>query len=129
MNEFGATVFMITLFALRCVAPLLITLGVGYLMNRLLDRWAAEDAQVREPVPGGAVPAFGAERTPAAEPRPSILSIPCWVFNNCEETRRASCPGCNEKGIPCWQARLMAEGRLPETCPDCPRYIAAHAVA
>ncbi|MFW5941079.1 MAG: hypothetical protein ACOC9V_02790 [Chloroflexota bacterium] len=129
MNEFGATFFMVTLFVLRCVAPLLVTVGVGYLMNRLLDRWAAEDAQVREPVPGGAVPAFGVERTTAAASLPAILSIPCWVFNNCEETRREHCPGCNEEGIPCWQARMRAEGRLPDTCPDCPRYIAAHAVA
>ena len=44
MEETQATAVLILMFALRCIAPLLITLAIGYLMNRLVDRWQAEDA-------------------------------------------------------------------------------------
>ena len=41
MNGFDATLVMIALFALRCVFPLVLTAGLGYLMNRLVERWEA----------------------------------------------------------------------------------------
>ena len=126
MNELEATAVMIGLFALRCIAPLLITLGLCYLMNRLVDRW--EEAEVSEkaddplPLPAPQPSAPRTARAPA-------LSIPCWVFQNCDEARRERCAAYRRQGIPCWQARLLEDGKLPDTCPDCPRYIAAQAAA
>ncbi len=44
MNEFQATGVLMILFALRCLVPAALIAGVGYLMNRLVDRWNREDA-------------------------------------------------------------------------------------
>lgn len=44
MSESGATFVMILLFALRCVVPLVLTILIGWLMNRLVDKWEAEEA-------------------------------------------------------------------------------------
>lgn len=44
MNEFQATAVVATLFALRCVAPLLLMLAIGYGMGRLVAHWEREDA-------------------------------------------------------------------------------------
>lgn len=125
MNGFDATLVMIALFALRCVVPLVLTAGLGYLMNRLVARWeAAEVEGVNEPIP---VPLV---EPPAAYERQSVLSLlsfPCWVTNSCPERKRKGCPACERDDVPCWQARLEAEGVLPASCPDCPRYIAGQA--
>jgi hypothetical protein len=43
MNEFRATAILFAFFALRCIAPLLITLAIGYAMNRIVNHWEAED--------------------------------------------------------------------------------------
>ena len=47
MYDLQATTVMSGLFALRCIVPLLLTVGLVRLMNRLVERWAAEEA-VRE---------------------------------------------------------------------------------
>ncbi len=49
MNGFQATAVMVALFALRCVAPLVLMFAIGYLMNRLVDRWNAQDAAQEAP--------------------------------------------------------------------------------
>jgi hypothetical protein len=58
MSEFNAALVMIALFALRCVVPLALTLGLGYVMNRLVDRWErrrcqAGDRGTRSPAGAG----------------------------------------------------------------------------
>lgn len=116
MEETQATAILVLMFALRCIAPLLITLAIGYLMNRLVDRWEAEEAlDETQDVP-----------VPAAPPSPGIrlptVTVPCWILRNCTEAAQADCPARKQPGIPCWLARLRAEGTIPETCPDCPIY-------
>ena len=44
MNGTQATFTMVLLFALRCVVPLAVVMGIGYAMNWLVDRWEAEAA-------------------------------------------------------------------------------------
>lgn len=117
MSEFEATAVMVALFALRCLAPLALTLAIGYLMNRLVDRWQAEEEALEEAV-----------STPAMvpSPRPSLalptVTIPCWITKNCSAEKMATCPAHAIPGIPCWLARLQAEGQLPDGCPDCDIY-------
>lgn len=116
MEKTQATAILILMFALRCIAPLLITLAIGYLMNRLVDRWEAEEAREEDQD----------DPVPATAPSPSIrlptVTVPCWILRNCSEVAQADCPARNQPGIPCWLARLRAEGAIPETCPDCPIY-------
>ena len=124
MNEFQATAVMIGLFALRCIVPVLITLALGYLMNRLVDHWEAEDAQGEMPV---------AEEKPqvvtAVPPttKPQRTTLPCWLTRGCDPARRADCPAFQQRGVPCWTARQRIEGAIPSNCPGCPVYQQAHA--
>ena len=124
MNEFEGTTVLVGLFALRCIAPLVITLAIGFLMNRLVERWQAED-EVREK----------AEAIPLPDPEsnrgislPSI-KIPCWILKNCSEARQEECVARKQPGLPCWLVRLRYEGMLPKDCPDCPIYEEGAALA
>jgi hypothetical protein len=102
---------MVGLFALRCVLPIALTIGIGYLMNRWVARSEA-----------------GESLQPGADPRPGSIPVlpvesklPCWVLRNCDEDKRAACPA--GKGVvACWVARLRVEGTLPAGCADCPLY-------
>lgn len=117
MSETQGALVMVLLFALRCIVPLAITIGLGYLMNRLVDRWEAEDARKLAAAP---------TPKPATQ---SILSIPCWVTNSCPEKAREKCPAYRNPSLPCWEARRKADGTLMAQCADCPRYQAGLAVA
>ena len=139
MNEFEATGVMVLLFALRCIAPLVLLMGVGYFMNRMVDKWereaqeqqAKEREVIPEPQPGQIFPekpgiAQPALAKPSLEKKPAV-QLPCWVFKGCDPATRADCAANQQRGKPCWVARLAAEGALPSGCPDCPIYQTAHA--
>jgi hypothetical protein len=115
MGEFQATLILVGLFALRCIAPLLFTLAVGYLMNRLVKRWEAQDAAEAAADSPPAVPSPGGLSLPA-------VGIPCWVLRNCEPAQRSGCPAYLKPKLACWLARKLAEGELPAACADCPMY-------
>ena len=117
MSEFNGVLVMVALFALRCVVPLALTVGLGYVMNRLVDHWNAEDAKRAIEMPSRPV-------QPASTPQPAqaLLSLPCWVTNSCPEKQRGGCAAFRNAGLPCWEARREDEGALPASCADCPRY-------
>jgi hypothetical protein len=126
MNEIEGTAAMVALFTLRCIAPLAITLGMGYLMNRLVDRWQAEElakkTQDPQPVPE-IEPSLGTQRA-----LPSV-KLPCWISKNCSEEMQENCVARKQPGLPCWLVRLRYEGVLPKDCPDCPIYEENTAIA
>lgn len=121
MNEFQATAVLVTLFALRCVAPLALTILVGYLMNRLVNHWERQEAAEK-----AAPPAAAPRPAPRLKPAVPIMAVkpaqPCWVLNNCSEAKRGGCPAYKNQIIPCWLARLRSDGALPAGCADCPIY-------
>lgn len=121
MNEFQATTIFIALFALRCIVPLLLTVAIGYAMNRLVDRWETEEkAQGAAPC----APQRAVQRRVTAQPAATPLALPCWVLRNCD-ARRQSCPAYQQSGLACWQARTNSEGALPAACATCSLYTGA----
>ena len=78
MEEPQAAGVLFLMFALRCIAPLLLTLGIGYLMNRLVDRWDAEEEQVEQVD----VPQPAPARSPAIALK--TINVPCWILRNCD---------------------------------------------
>ena len=116
MNEIQSSLALAALFALRCIAPFVFTLAIGYLMNRLVDSWQAEDeARKQTTIPEAmAMPSDG-RRLP-------VRTIPCWLLRRCDDEKRASCPAPKQPGLPCWLVKMRVEGVLPEDCPDCPIY-------
>ena len=109
MNESEGSAVLVALFALRCIAPLALTLGIGFLMNRLVDRWQAEDeARERaEPIPLPAPqPAWGINL-------PSV-TIPCWILKNCSEARQEECAARKQPDLPLLAGALASRGHLTE---------------
>lgn len=117
MNEIQAAGTIFLFFALRCLVPLAITIGIGYLMNRLVARWEAEEAAAKERLAEGQ-PAMPSVK----EAGTTSIKLPCWVVRNCDAEKRAKCPAYQNQSMPCWIARLLAEGVQPSSCPDCPVY-------
>jgi hypothetical protein len=117
MSDIQAAGTIVLFFALRCIAPIVITIGIGYLMNRLVARWEAEEAAEKEVVTGikPATPTVGKAGSTSRK-------LPCWIVRNCDEGRRANCPAYQNQSLPCWIARLLSEGVQPSSCPDCPVY-------
>jgi hypothetical protein len=134
MNDFEATGVMVLLFALRCIAPFVLLMGVGYFMNRMVDKWereaqeqqASPDAKSGQIFPENPSIAKPALAKPSPEKKPAI-QLPCWMIKNCDPATRPDCAAHQQRGKPCWVARLAVEGVLPSGCPDCPVYQAAHA--
>lgn len=117
MKEYQAAAVLFALFVLRCIAPLVITLVIGYMMNRLVDRWQAEEeAQQQTGIEVQTRP----KRVPDITLPP--IDIPCWLLRNCDAERRFDCPAYQQQAIPCWLARMKVEGILPASCPACPIY-------
>lgn len=128
MDEFQATGIFILLFALRCVAPLVLTIAVGYAMNRLVDRWEAEEAQTAPAQVVAPIIIPAKPEMPMRETAVTMLQqLPCWLVRGCDSTKRHACPAYQQQEKPCWMARLQLDGQLPADCPDCPVYQHAHA--
>ncbi len=122
MNEFQAVAVMVALFALRILLPVALMIAIGYGMNKLADRWEAEEQSQADAKPAIALPVVPSR--PAA-----ATSVPCWVFKNCDEATRARCPAYRQPSLACWVALLRAEGRLPAKCAGCERYTGMPALA
>ena len=125
MNEFQAIAVTMALFALRCVLPLALLFAVGYAMTKLANRW--ETQAKGQPAGGAAIPLPMAGADVAVTT--AAIKVPCWVYKNCDESKRARCPAARNPSLACWVALTWAEGRLPAKCANCPRYTGAPALA
>ncbi len=142
MINFADIVVVIGLFMLRIGVPLAMMVGLVYLLKRLDRRWEAEAraelaAQqaaakaAQQPAGLAAKSQVAAARTVTSETPASKLPVSaglvvpsagmqaCWDIKNCAETKYKECPAYLQPDQPCWQARLKAEGKIPETCPTC----------
>lgn len=97
MTELQATLLMSMFFALRCMVPFLLTVAIGYTMNRLVSRWRSEEAAAAN-------------------------GTPCWEAQNCPPQKRLNCPTYYETQVRCWQMHRLSDGSLPEACQACPLY-------
>lgn len=130
---------VIGLFALRIGVPLAIMVGLAYFLKRLDRRWEAE-ARAQQ---AAERPIVEPARQPAAQPavakaaavpigvdmpgvprpqQPGLVNTgaqACYEVKGCTETMKAKCAAVGHPDMACWQARLQAEGHIPDTCPTC----------
>jgi hypothetical protein len=95
------------MFFVRIGLPLLIVMGVGYLIQRWLEPKAVHEqfeGMVRSAQEGVAVS--------AGQP-------PCWQVKNCSPELRAECAAYKQPDIPCWLSLQIAGQPLPEGCATC----------
>lgn len=114
MDPVSEAVAVTGLFALRVGVPLAVTGLITWGLHHLDARWQA-DAEARQ-----ATAAVAAGRVePVAFKAPQAVATPCWKLRNCSEASRAQCAAYKESSLPCWMARLRADGRLPGPCYGC----------
>ena len=95
------------MFFLRIGLPLLIVMGIGYLIQRWLEPKAVHEQ-------------FEGMIRSAQEQRAASATIkPCWEIKNCPAEARAACAAAQQPDIPCWLARQIAGQPLPEGCTAC----------
>jgi hypothetical protein len=123
---------IVLLFALRLGIPVLVTVLIAYGLRRLDAKWQAEaEAEEKalnkplapQPQPQPQ-PARSGITPPMRQPIPVAMAggQPCWSVKGCSESMRATCAAFNQPNVPCWTARMNAEGRLPAGCQDCKLY-------
>jgi hypothetical protein len=110
MSRASELFFLIALFVLRLGVPVAFTLAVCFLLRRLDRKWE-EEAQL------GAVSAEAAGDGEA--PSDTATSLPCWLIKGCGPERYENCAAYHNRALPCWLARLRAEGRIPQPCSSC----------
>ena len=119
MGTFIDTMVMIGFFTLRLVVPMLLVVGVGYMLRRLDRKWEAElwaqaEAEkmtlqpVQQPMPQMEYP------LPAAVL--DIFGPPTW-------DGMRQCSTADSPDAPCWMARQQNEGQLPKECYNCAIYL------
>jgi hypothetical protein len=132
---------------LRFGVPLLVVVGIGYLLKRLDRRWEAEAwaeqektkaAEVpaeqpavpaprpavpaRKPVPAPVLPFIPPQVRETPRPQPGMTMAqaqPCYDVKGCSDSSKAQCAAPQHPEKPCWQARFDAEGAIPEDCVGC----------
>jgi lipoate synthase len=114
MSDIQAMLWMGFLFALRCIVPIVLTLVIGYLMNKLVDSWEAEEARSKTEA---GVQNCQSMNNVSHRFRPN--RIDCWTFRNCEAS---DCPAYKNTAIVCWQKKQATLGYMPEACQNCPIY-------
>jgi hypothetical protein len=129
---------LVGMFALRFGVPLLIVIGIGYLLKRLDRRWEAEAWEqqraaqaaarlaarpgIPKRAPVSQLP-FVIPPPPDMRQQPGLVAAPpasrCWDIRGCAESVRSKCVAPRNPELPCWQARFDAEGQIPEECVGC----------
>jgi len=95
------------MFFLRIGLPLLVVIGIGYLIQRWLEPKAVHEQFE------------GMVRTAQENVAVGAASQPCWDVKNCSPELRAECAAFMHTDIPCWLARQIAGQSLPEGCSAC----------
>ena len=94
------------MFFLRIGLPLVLVMGIGYLIQRWLEPKAVQEQ-------------FEGMVRAAHERTASSTGQPCWELKNCSAEARATCAATQQPDIPCWLSRQIAGQPLPEGCATC----------
>jgi hypothetical protein len=95
------------MFFLRVGLPLLVVMGIGYLIQRWLEPKAVQEQFE------------GMVQTAQENAAVGAASQPCWEVKNCSPELRAECPAFEQADVPCWLARQIAGQPLPKGCTTC----------
>jgi hypothetical protein len=104
------TFVVVFMFALRIGGPIVLTLAVGYWLEKKLapreQVQLAQNAQsLRKPTRSG-----------------KIIQIHCWDIKKCENATRAQCAASQHPDLPCWLALQVAGEKVRPECYACAFY-------
>jgi hypothetical protein len=98
-------------FALRIVAPLVVTVAIGEFISR---RVSARRRLEEEPI--------------EAACEGYTLGPKCWEIKNCDPAFRETCPAYRRPNVPCWMALQLSGQDLQKECFACEVFHLAQAV-
>lgn len=105
------TLVILGMFALRLGIPIILTIGVCYVLNRVSASRAAAIASRRE-----------AQMQAAEQEGKVVRQLHCWEIKRCDPAKRPSCPAYQRPNLPCWLALQLAGQPLREECLRCGMY-------
>lgn len=105
------TLVIVGMFALRLGVPVLLTIAICHVLDRLSVKRAAQ---------------IGAQRQARLRAAPHegklVRQLQCWEIKRCEEATRAECPAYKRPNLPCWLALQLAGCQLSDECKSCSMY-------
>ena len=139
MMNFIDLMGVIGMFLLRVGVPVAITAGMVYLFKRLDKRWEMEARAERKagkvaeqparapvapgkPAPAPELPFIPPPAAPDRRIQPGVSAaqvVQPGLTAKSSRSAKAMCDAPQNTGQPCWQARLDAEGQIPEECVGC----------
>lgn len=105
------TIVIFGMFAMRIGVPVVVTLALGYWLERKLR--PLEDQQNEKIVNIGT-----ARRARSSK----IIQLHCWDLNHCDATKRAECAAYQHPDLPCWLALQVSGDKVHEQCFSCALY-------
>ena len=105
------TLDVIFMFVLRLGVPIVITLLIGYWLEKRLA--APQESKEN----GTSIP-----KTARYTRTGNIIQIHCWDLKRCEQSQRAQCAAFQHPDLPCWLAIQADGGKLREECFTCSLY-------
>ena len=144
LDILGLTVMILLRFGI----PVAVLAVAAHFLKRLDARWEAEARDSAEAAKTAEQPTAterpvapvrpASRRAPAPGPLPTFIppppakpvyqqqpgltlgaAQPCWDSKGCSEEKKATCAAPAHPDVPCWQARLDAEGKIPDGCVEC----------
>ena len=97
---------------LRIGIPVLVVVGVGYLIVKYLK--VPAQAEIQAPPEAAGLDAAAWAKAITVPP-----AVPCWIQNNCDDATREKCPAFKRSHVPCCLAVQVAEGKLHSNCVHC----------
>lgn len=94
------------MFFLRIGLPLLLVMGIGYLIQRWLEPKVVKEQ-------------FEGLVRSAQERQAAISTAPQWRLSASSASKHAACAAGLQTDIPCWLARQIAGQPLPQGCTSC----------
>jgi hypothetical protein len=109
---------ILAMFFLRIGVPVIVTLGVGYWLEKKLRPADTQTAQ-REIRRGTIIPSPRVSRRAGSS---SVQAVPCWDVKHCDPVAREQCAAYKRPDLPCWLALQAAGGKVRAECADCELY-------
>jgi biopolymer transport protein ExbB/TolQ len=102
---------MVAMFALRLGVPLVGTIVICRVLDRLSVRRAAQLAQERK-----------LRQKAVAQAQQAVRTLHCWEIKRCDPETRDACPAHQRQNLPCWLALQLAGVQLSAECHSCAMY-------
>jgi len=104
MEPLSGTLMIVGWFLLRFGLPLVVTITICWLLQKLDNRWQNDSLESKEPV----------------HIRKLTTIMNCWLYHDCPKKQRLQCTAYQNPDIPCWQHFRSSDGNLKNRCVVCP---------